>query len=52
MEENTENDPKGNSLTAKRNRLMKEANWEDLLIGDKMRLFDKWSLISMLANLA
>ena len=31
---------------------MKEANWSDLLIGDKMRLFDKWSVISMLANLA
>jgi hypothetical protein len=30
---------------------MKEANWEDLLFWDKVRLFDTWSIISIIANL-
>ena len=30
---------------------MKEANWDDLLFWDKVRLFDTWSIISMVANL-
>lgn len=39
------------SIKAKKNRLMKEANWDDLLFWDKFRLFDIWSIISILANL-
>ena len=38
-------------LKDKKRRLMKEANWDDLLFWDKLRLFDAWCLISMLANL-
>lgn len=38
-------------LKAKKKKLMKEANWEDLLFWDKMRLFDIWSLISIIANI-
>ena len=37
---------------AKRERLMKEANWNDLLFWDKMRLFDTWAVISIIANLS
>ena len=37
-------------MLAKKKRLMKEANWDDLLFADKMRLFDSWALISLLAN--
>lgn len=36
---------------ARKKRLMKEANWDDLLFWDKIRLFDIWSIISMLANI-
>ena len=39
-------------LRAKKKRLMKEANWDDLLFWDKIRLFDPWSIVSILANLA
>ena len=38
-------------MRAKKARLMKEANWEDLLFWDKFRLFDVWSIVSILANL-
>ena len=38
-------------MRAKKKRLMKEANWDDLLFWDKFRLFDSFSIISMLANL-
>mmetsp|Transcript_21662 Transcript_21662/g.33340 ORF Transcript_21662/g.33340 Transcript_21662/m.33340 type:complete len:288 (+) Transcript_21662:810-1673(+) len=31
---------------------MKEANWDELLFWDKMRLFDPWAIISILGNLA
>lgn len=37
---------------AKRERLLKEANWNDLMFWDKMRLFDSWAIISIIANLA
>lgn len=30
---------------------MQEANWDDLLFWDKLRLFEIWSLISIIANL-
>ena len=30
---------------------MKEANWDDLLLWDKIRLFDPWCIISILANI-
>lgn len=36
----------------KREKLMKEANWNDLMFWDKMRLFDIWSVISIIANLS
>lgn len=39
-------------MEAKRERLMKEANWDDLLIWDKMRLFDVWCVISIIANIS
>ena len=38
-------------MMEKKKRLMKEANWNDLLMWDKIRLFDAWSVISILANL-
>lgn len=38
-------------MKTKKKRLMKEANWDDLLFWDKIRLFDVWSLVSILANL-
>jgi len=39
-------------MKAKRKRLIEEANWDDLLFWDKFRLFDIWSVITMLANLS
>jgi len=39
-------------MKARRKRLVEEANWDDLLFWDKFRLFDIWSVISMLANLS
>jgi hypothetical protein len=39
-------------MKARRKRLIEEANWDDLLFWDKFRLFDIWSVISMLANLS
>ena len=30
---------------------MSQANWQDLLLSDKMRLIDIWSIISILANI-
>lgn len=44
---NEENDRK---LQLRRSRLMKEANWNDLMIRDKIRLLDIWSIISLFAN--
>jgi hypothetical protein len=38
-------------MKAKKARLMRDANWDDLLFWDKLRLFEAWSLISILANL-
>jgi hypothetical protein len=37
-------------MVQKKKRLMKEANWDDLLFTDKLRLFDAWALISLVAN--
>ena len=30
---------------------MSQANWQDLLLTDKLRLIDIWSIISILANI-
>ena len=30
---------------------MKEANWNDLMLWDKIRLFDAWCIISIMANI-
>lgn len=30
---------------------MKEANWEDLLLKDKLRLLDLWSILSIIGNI-
>ena len=38
-------------MRVRKARLMKEANWSDLLFWDKLRLFEIWSIISILANL-
>ena len=38
-------------LRIRKARLMKEANWNDLLFWDKLRLFEIWSIISIIANL-
>ena len=38
-------------MKSKKKRLMGEVNWDDLLLSDKLRLFDKWALISMIGNL-
>ena len=37
-------------LRAKKERLMKEANWDDLLLKDKLRLIDLWSIVAILGN--
>ena len=39
------------NIMEKKRRLMKEANWNDLLLWDKIRLFDAWCVISIMANL-
>lgn len=53
MDHNEYEDPSlPDELKARRARLMKEANWNDLLFADKLRLFDMWSILSMMANLA
>lgn len=39
------------NMKEKRRRLMKDANWDDLLFWDKVRLFESWSIISMIANI-
>ena len=38
-------------MKARKRRLMKEANWDDLLFWDKIRLFEIWAIISIFANL-
>jgi len=38
-------------LKAQKRKMMKEAKWADLLFWDKLRFFDPWSIISILANL-
>jgi hypothetical protein len=38
-------------MIAKKKRLMKEANWNDLMLWDKIRLFDAWCIVSILANI-
>jgi len=38
-------------IREKKKRLMKEANWNDLLFWDKMRLFDPWAIVSIMANI-
>ena len=38
-------------MRVRKARLMKEANWSDLLFWDKLRLFEIWSIISIIANL-
>ena len=30
---------------------MKELNWNELIFEDKLRLIEKWSFVSILANL-
>ena len=35
----------------RREMLMKNVNWDDLLFRDKMKLIDIWSVVSILANI-
>lgn len=35
----------------RREMLMKNVNWDDLLLRDKMKLIDIWSVVSILANI-
>ena len=45
IKENKEN------LAIKKNSLMKELNWNELILEDKFRLIEKASFISILANI-
>ena len=38
-------------LKENREKLIKEANWDDLLPRDKLRLLDMWSILVMMANI-
>lgn len=47
-----ENEQLDSNIKAKKARLMKEANWNELIFWDKIRLFDIWAIISIIANLS
>jgi hypothetical protein len=48
---NEMNEYQNEDMRVRKARLMKEANWNDLLFWDKLRLFEIWSIISIIANL-
>lgn len=39
------------NIQRRKAKLMEDANWDDLLFWDKIRLIDIWSIISILANI-
>lgn len=39
------------NLQLRKEKLLKESDWNVLLLRDKLRLVDTWSIISILANL-
>ena len=38
-------------IQAKKEKLIREANWDDLLLSDKCKLLDGWSILSIIANI-
>ena len=38
-------------IQLKKDKLIKEANWDDLLFSDKCKLLDGWCFLSILANI-